>query len=336
MPNDAIWNRRVHIQGKTFTDNLNSEMSNLDDKYINCLPDLRAAKTLLLGSDYSGESPDTSYVVFSFLLTSLESWAAWEPIRLKIRREHFSDSRRISFKRLGDRQRRRALRPLLEAANSLKGLSLSIALNKKCKSIFASRVPLDLSNPDFAVFRKWKPAVLEKAFFVVHILGLLLGGLAAHRQNVMWFTDEDSIAANDDRVRELTQLFAWISNQYLTFNLGHCRCGTSKCDDGSRQIEDLLAIPDIIAGALAEQMKLRSEGPIELSNVFWMHRGDFTDKTKEITWWFSSCRHPLKRLVCIVDPTVDGRGHLLSWFHFHDPKVAPNEVNSAGEKKPRG
>jgi hypothetical protein len=118
---------------------------------------------------------------------------------------------------------------------------------------------------------------LDKAFFAVHVLGVLLAGLAAPGQNVMWFTDEDSIAANDDRVRELTQLFAWISSQYLTFNLGHCRCGTSKCDDGSRQIEDFLAIPDMIAGALAEQMQLRIEGPSELSTVFWMHRGDFSE-----------------------------------------------------------
>jgi hypothetical protein len=232
----------------------------------------------------------------------------------------------MSFKRLADGQRGRALRPLLEAANSLNGLSLSVALNKKCESLFASRPPLDLSNPDFAGFRKWKPMVLEKAFFVVHVLGLLLAGLAAPGQNVMWFTDEDSIAANDDRVRELSQLFAWISSQYLTFNLGHCRCGTSKCDDGSQQIEDFLAIPDIIAGALAEQMQLRIEDPSEFSAIFWMHRADFSDKTQEITWWFSDYHRPLKRLVCIVDPTANGKSHLLTRFHFHDQKEEPNNT----------
>jgi hypothetical protein len=330
--NHAIWNRQVHIQDKTLTGYLNSEISKLDDHTINCLPDLRVAKTLLLGSDYSGESPDSSYVVYSFLLSTLESWSAWEPKRLEIRRKHLANSRRISFKRLGDGQRRRALHPLLEAANSLNGLSLSIALNKNCESIFASGVPLDLSNPDFAVFRKWKPIVLEKAFIIVHIWGLLLEGLAAPGQNLMWFSDEDSIAANDDRVRELTQLFSWISSQYLTFNLGHCRCGTSKCDDGSRQIEDFLAIPDIIAGALAEQMLLRSEASTELSNVLFMHHGDFTDKTNEITWWLSDCRHPLKRLVCIVNPTADGKNHSLSFFHFHDQHDGMNKTNPSYTK----
>jgi hypothetical protein len=310
---NRIWHP-VEEQGRTFTGCLNSEMLRLDSKYGNCLPNLRSARTLLLGSDYSGESTGTAYLVFSFLLTSLDSWALWEPERISVRREHLTDSRRMSFKRLGDGQRRRALIPLLKAADRLEGLSFSIALHKKCESLFAARPPLDLSNPDFSSFRKWKVTVLEKAFFVVHVLSVLLGGLAAPGQNVMWFTDEDSIAANDERVSELTNLFAWISSQYLKFNLGHCRCGTSRCDDGSRQIEDFLAIPDMIAGAIAEQMQLRNGGPSEFSTIFWMHRGDFSDKTRDITWWLSSSQGSLKRLVCMIDPTDDGISHLLSWF----------------------
>jgi len=195
-------------------------------------------------------------------------------------------------------------------------------MNKECESTFAARPPLDLSNPDFAAYRKWKPAVLEKAFLAIHVLGVLLAGLAAPGQDVMWFTDEDSIAANDDRVRELTQLFGWISSRYLAFDLGHCRCGTSRCDDGTRQIEDFLAIPDMIGGALAEQMQLRSTDPACLSHIFWMHRGDFSDKTRQITWWLSDSHSPLKRLLCIADPSADGKGHLMTWFHFQNRKDA--------------
>ncbi len=84
------------------------------------------------------------------------------------------------------------------------------------------------------------------------------------------------------------------------------------------QIEDFLAIPDLIAGALAEQLKIATENTPELSNIFWMHRDDLSDKTKKITWWFSDIRHPLKRLVCIIDPTEDGQNHIVKWFHFHN------------------
>lgn len=312
-----LW-QSVPAKKGTLSGILDAEISRLDFTYEHCLPDLRAADTLLLGSDYSGEASSAPYVVYSFLLTSLESWANWEPERLRIRKQFLSDSRRMSFKRLTEGQRRRALPHLLKAANSLDGLSLSIAFNKRSESVFEAGPPLDLSNPQFASFRKWKTDVLKEAFFICHVLGVLLAGLAVPGQDVMWFTDEDSIAANDDRVRELTQLFAWISSLYLTFTLGHCGCGTSRCDNGSRQIEDLLAIPDMVAGAIAEQLALKVTDPTELADVFWMHRGDFSDKTKSITWWFSDSGRPLKRLVFVVDPAKDGNGNILSTFHFFD------------------
>lgn len=153
---------------------------------------------------------------------------------------------------------------------------------------------------------------------MLHVLGVLLGGLASPGQNVLWFTDEDNIAANDERVRELTQLFAWISAQYLDFMLGHCRVGTTRCDDGSRQIEDFAAIPDLVAGALAEQFALKGAEASELDHVFWMHRPDFSRKTRDITWWFSDANQPLKRLLCTVNPSAHGKGHTVSWFHFWD------------------
>lgn len=224
----------------------------------------------------------------------------------------------MSFKRLNDGQRRRALIPFLQAANQLTGLSFSVAVNKKCKGFFEGATPLDLTNPEFARYRKWKVAVLEKAFFIVHVLGALLGGLADRGQDVFWFTDEDNIAANDDRIYELTSLFAWISSIYLDFDLGHLRCGTSRSDNGTRQLEDFLAIPDLVAGAIAEQMQASFLNP-STSGIFWMSRGDFSDKTRNITWWFSDAGQNLKRLLCTVDP-VSGGGHLLKWFHFKDRK----------------
>src|SRR5690606_32799293 len=155
----------------------------------------------------------------------------------------------------------------LNAANSLDGLSFSIAINKKCKSLFSGEVPLDLQNPSFEPYKKWKSSVLEKAFITIHFLAFILAGLSKPGQNVLWFSDEDNIVANDQRVYELTKLFAWISSEYLRFSLGHLRCGTSRCDNGTRQIEDFLAIPDLIGGAISEQLKLKKEEPSELPGV---------------------------------------------------------------------
>jgi hypothetical protein len=43
--------------------------------------------------------------------------------------------------------------------------------------------------------------------------------------------------------------------QRLFEDWGRIRCGTMKCDNGSLQIEDFVAIPDLIAGALSEQFR---------------------------------------------------------------------------------
>jgi hypothetical protein len=308
----------VEVPPRTIFDILNRNIIELQRNNPDSLPNLRAGRVMLLGSDYSGESFDAPYLVYSFLLTTIEAWAKWEPMRLEIRQKLLSDGRRMSFKRLGDFQRNQALLPLLKAANHLEGLSFSIAINKRCESLFEGESPLDLGNQDFESYRKWKKGILEKAFVIINFLTFLIAGLSKPGQDVLWFTDEDSIAANDQRVCELTNLFAWISSQYIKFSLGHCRCGTSRCDDGTRQIEDFLAIPDLIAGSLSEQMKLQSTGFPILPGVFWMHRGDFSEKARVITWWLSSPKYPLKRLFCMLDPDISGHGHKLSWYHFHD------------------
>lgn len=103
-----------------------------------------------------------------------------------------------------------------------------------------------------------------------------------------------------------------------TFNLRHLRCGTSRCDNGSNQIEDFLAIPDLIAGAISEQLNLKRHDPDELKSVFWLHRPDYSEKSKKITWWFSDSRKPLKRLLCTIEPSGNEKGDTVSFFHFHN------------------
>ena len=305
------------VPERTIFDILNRNLLELQNSNADSLPNLRRAHTLLLGSDYSGESSRSPYMVYSFLLVSLDAWQGWELQRIAIREAFFSDSRRMSFKRLNDSQRQKALVPLLRAADTLEGLSFSVAMNKRSESIFPNP-PLDLTNPDFAAFTKWKKSVLEKAFLATHFLSFLLSGLCRPGQDVLWFTDEDSIAANDQRVIELTQLFTWISSVYLNISLGHCRCGTSRCDNGTMQIEDFLSVPDLIAGAISEQLKLKGNDPKELSKVFWMNRPDQTDKSNIINWWLSDSTKRLKRLLCVIDPSNGTKRHLVSWYHFHD------------------
>ena len=80
----SLW-RASPIREGTLFGSINSELSRLDRTYQDILPDFKGSNNLLIGSDYSGESFDAPYTVFSFLLTSFESWSNWETIRLQIR-----------------------------------------------------------------------------------------------------------------------------------------------------------------------------------------------------------------------------------------------------------
>jgi len=288
-------------------------------RHPSSLPDLRTASTIVIASDYGGEHPAAKYQVLSFLLADIGKCQEWDRARQKLRAELLGDKRRLLFKRLGHRQKQRALKLFLQAADSIPGLAFTVAIDLSIESLFAGSAPLDLDNPDFAAFKTWKHTTLEKAFRAIHFISFLLAGLSTPGQNVLWFTDKDAIAANPDRLRQLTNLFAWISSSYLTFNLGHLRCGTTQSDDGSMRIEDLVAIPDLIAGAIGEQLQLvRSVGPDMSSSVFWLHRGDFSTKTSFITWWLADTTKPLKRVFCLVDPVPDSTDLTVSWFHFHN------------------
>ncbi len=314
MTKTGFW--RAQPASKSIFKIINENIEQLIFRDPTSLPDLRSASTILISSDYSGEHSGVKYQIFSFLIADIGSCQEWEKKREKLRSEFLSDNRRLSFKNLGDNQKRKALKPFLEAADNIPGLVFTIAVDSSIQSLFEGATPLDLENLDFSAFRSWKPKVLEKAFRTVHCISFLLAGLSYSGQNVMWFTDEDSIAANPDRLKQLTNLFAWIASSYLTFNLGHLRCGTTKCDDGSRRIEDFTAVPDLVAGAIGEQLQLTKDQ--DTHDIFWIQRGDFSEKTSFITWWLADTTKPLKRLFYRVN-SIPNSNHLnVSCFHLHN------------------
>jgi hypothetical protein len=314
----GFW-RRQNISKRSVLGILESSIAGLFSKYPSSLPDLRPPTTVVVTSDYSGEHQGATHEVLSFLVADLDACGPWDVLRAKARREFLGDGRRMSFKDLRDRRRQLALPAFLDAANSLSGLSFTVAISKEISTLFDGPRPLDLANPEFSEFREWAPRVLEKTFRVVHLLSFLLAGLLRADQNVLWFTDEDAIAAKPARVASLVRLVAWISSGYLTFDLGHLRCGTTACDDGSRRIEDLASIPDLVAGAVAEQLVIDAAAPvIPPGQVFWVYRSDFSPKSSVITRWLADTKPTLKRLVVRLDQARDSPTTIVSWYHFHD------------------
>lgn len=296
---------------------INSDFCLMQEKYPNSLPIFQTSSGIIIASDYSGENEKSPYQVFSFLLVGIDECLEWNEVRNGFRKEYFPNDRRMAFKNLNDNQRRQALSPFLKLANQLPGFLFTIAIDKTIDTLFEGKAPIDLGNQEFHDFKTWKPKVLEKAFRIVHFAAFLTAGFSFPNQNILWFSDEDSVVANFPRLTQLTNIFASVLSGYVNHNLAHIRFGTTNNDDGTLIIEDLTSIPDLVAGAISEQLILSQEEP-EFQNVFWLMRPDFTRKTSLITRWLSDVNYPLKRCFFVVRSQPPPNLFNVSWFHFHN------------------
>lgn len=100
--------------------------------------------------------------------------------------------------------------------------------------------------------------------------------------------------------------------------MGHLRCGTTKSDDGSLALEDLTALPDLVAGATAEflaALAVVGLGPV--SQLIQLLPSGVSWKTRIIVPWMLNADFPLERFVCLIDGAPDPpkwRATIPKWF----------------------
>lgn len=296
------------------SDSINREQT----KHPSLLPNLHSGKTLLIASDYSGHHNGCHFESYSFLLSCLEDWPEWEAARLLVRQKYSLDSRRFAFKKLGDTRKREALDAFLGAAHRLPGLCATVLIEKSIESMFRKEGRLNFSSPDLNNYAHYGTATFERLLRVAHFVSLFIAGLSAPKQNVLWFTDQDNIAANPNRLTELTQIWAMILSNYLSHDLGHIRCGTTESDDGTLQIEDLAAVPDLFAGALAEVLTAyQDQGYVFVEPIVLPPPQGVSSKTKAIMRWLSGSFSLLKHLVYVIEPQVNSTALRITRLNFH-------------------
>lgn len=280
------------------------------------LTDLRRTPTLLVASDYGGEHASADYQTISVLLADwMGLVTSWEPKRRDVRLRFANDGRRLSYKRLGDRQRGKMLLPFLGAANHLPGILATFLIDRRIKSFFRS----DSETSDNLVVDRstWKSKTFEKLLRVAHLGALLIAGMSSERQNILWVTDHDAIAANLKKHTEATNVIGSVLEGYLSHSLGHIRLATAQSDDGSLSIEDILAIPDIAAGAwgdIASNLANRLGRVAHAANV--LATDNLLPKAHEILLWLSDNRHSLKRLAFVIEhvPPTEFKAHMVHSF----------------------
>jgi hypothetical protein len=261
-------------------------------------PDLRADSHLVIACDYSGEHKAADFQVLTFLLADRPSvLGAWEHERLRVRQEYLADGRRLAFKDLSDRQRQRALGPFLVASGRMNGIVMSVAVEK---SLASSRF-----GYHFAEFADVKPLVLAKLLRIAVCGSVLVGGLSANAQNLLWITDDDEVVSNE-RMRTATQtVVTALLRRCCPHHLGSVDFGIASAFDDGRRAEDLCAIPDLVGGAVAEIMNPLRDSMPHSAALFAPFTAQTSTKTDVILSWLATLRGPLKHLVCAVKPVGD-------------------------------
>lgn len=284
---------------------LNWQLGNVERVAPFRYPDIRDDSPLILASDYSGEHSLPDFRVLSFLLTSTRSvMTSWKSARLESRRKHMPDGRRMSFKALNDARRMNALSSFLTAASQLSGVLVCVAIDK------AYSLVGKVAHPPLQ--HDWAPSPLKKMLEICVFGGEFVNGLRGNTQDVRWITDDDAIVATDAAVAD-SMMMGGVLRQYpdetpqLAFGIA------SKFMDDERRAEDLVAIPDLAAGAFSETLTLLGRDNIPTAGSGPMNMPLFAQvKTSLINVWRHEKSQRLRHLSVVVRPGPNG-GTILSY-----------------------
>lgn len=297
---------------------VNFQLGNVESFGKFTYPNLRDQSEFVLASDYSGEHQQPEFQVLSFLLTQESSiFGSWETARLNVRHRHLSDGRRMAFKKLTDARRINALTEFLDAASLLNGLLVCVAVEKTHSLRNRGQLPPLQHN--------WTVDTLEKLLRICVFGGGFVDGLRGNGQNLFWITDDDAIVATDHAKKDAARLMGSCLHPFPgekpTVILGIA----SLFDDGLRA-EDLLAIPDLAAGAFSEGLTRIGKSNIPTTIVG--RTGDeqlAQIKTTLINVWRGDNSKRLKHFDAVVR-VVDDRQDRISFCQPYVRIATPSDA----------
>jgi hypothetical protein len=139
--------------------------------------------TIYISSDYSGAVKHHTFDVISVLYPDMEGLRRWFDQVRRIRARYLADGRRMSYKSLGDRIRRRAIIPFLSAANDIQGVAISLAVNKSISRLCSDDLMFQEASRHLQLSPGWRFAAFERMVRVTHLISVLIGGLSKPEQN---------------------------------------------------------------------------------------------------------------------------------------------------------
>jgi len=258
--------------------------------------------TMIVASDYSGQHKEATHEAYSFLITTEPVLHDWLPSLRAFRAKWLPDNRRISFKKLNEPLRWRALPAFLEVVGRLRGNLVTIMVDRRVGS-FVDGGPSAVIEvfPD-CFSAEANPGTVEKMLRLASFVALILSGLRQETQTSKWISDEDEALDSYQKRESFSRLAT-----YLTFGLTGWRRPADHlfAMTGSPKVpywsEDLTAVADIAAGAYCQMI---SNLPTYFGRATWRVRASSenvaSERARTVGTWLArghtSLKHVLLRL----------------------------------------
>lgn len=280
---------------------LSDSLSIVEAKYPNLLVPI-VDGTMIIASDYSGQHKDASHEAYSFMITSHRALNEWLPQLRVFRKRWLPDGRRISFKKLNEPVRWRALPAFLETVAKLRGNLVTILVDRRVGSFMHGGPDAVIEAFPDCFSEDANHGTVEKMFRLANFVALILFGLRREDQDSRWISDHDEALDSYEKRENFARLAT-----YLTIGLTGWRqpadnfFGTTETPMIPYWSEDLAAVADLAAGAYC---KMSEDLPAFFGRRSWevkMASTSVEDRRARAigNWLFTSqstLRHVLMRL----------------------------------------
>ena len=293
-------------------------MRRLDADHPTFLPPLQRSRGLMVFSDFAGDLRNSRFSTFSFVIAPMESIPSWNYSRTALRQHFRLGRRRLAYSKLNDTRRRKAMPFFAQAANAISGLSVTVLIDKRIKSIFT---PGGYDPSRTAVsgrtFTTRKSPVLERTLRAAFLVAVFLAGLSAPEQNLLWVTDEDDIAADPDALAHLGDAFRSILAYNAAHSVGEVQVATTVTAGGEALLaEDYTSIADIVGGAVTSLICSYGSA-VPLHSFVVPAPEHLPDKTKALILQLFKEDAVLRKLIFTAQPFGDGSARIVYGF----PKI---------------
>jgi hypothetical protein len=298
-----IWNRLARPEFG-LADRISDAMGTLEWREPGSIADVRNSKELIVACDFAGAHKAAKFEAFAFLLGAVGGSARWMKERAVVRDRLLPDGRRMAYKALNDKIRRKALSPFLAASNAFPGNLFIVMIRRNIQTLFDDPGSRTLFPELIVAEYGWKRKSFHRLLLIASLGALFVSGLSSPEQDILWVTDQDEIAPNPEKHDVAGHVFDHCISRYAPANHGMLTFVTTEVKFDNNRVEDLVAVVDLAAGSLVDAFA--EDGLVSSGSIWVPLSSRLSHKARTLLDWFADDSQNLRRFVIVLDHS--GRG----------------------------